>query len=444
VRAVRGAVYWRRRAAALAVLIAAIVAVGIVVAGGSGPSEDRRLAPAAGNADDHYDPLAYDDDRRAEFERRAADGVSHVLYEKSPGGAAASAARTAAWRPLIDSAATPAGIDPDTVEAIVMLESAGRPDILAGDDIESAAGLSQILASTATALLGMHVDVEASRSLTKRIARAEARGLDSRAERLNKARRRADERFDPRHAIAGTVRYLTLAKKHFGRDDLAVASYHMGIGNLDGVLDRFGDHDASYAELYFSSTPLQHPLAYDRLASFGDDSSTYLWRVLAARRILELYRENPGELERVQDLQETSDSAEDLLHPGGAVNVSGDLHGLPDRPGRFGVSLPAGASVQLRPQALSALLYMGIGTRDITHGGALTVTSGQGFEFVIARRYSSRSQALAFQFMLDRMQALNLVAWRRDGERIRVVAASDVNEWLPAPATLARQASRAG
>ena len=42
---------------------------------------------------------------------------------------------------------------------MVFLESAGLPEATASDDIEGAAGLTQILAGTATELLGMRVDV---------------------------------------------------------------------------------------------------------------------------------------------------------------------------------------------------------------------------------------------------------------------------------------------
>ena len=37
-----------------------------------------------------------------------------------------------------------------------------------------------------------------------------------------------------------------------------------------------------------------------------------------------------------------------------------------------------------------------------------------GFAFDVRRRYSSGAQAEAFQYMLDRLQALNLIAWTRD------------------------------
>ena len=46
----------------------------------------------------------------------------------------ATAARVAAYRPLIDAATKGTSIDPNLLEGIVFLESAGYPDALAGPD----------------------------------------------------------------------------------------------------------------------------------------------------------------------------------------------------------------------------------------------------------------------------------------------------------------------
>ena len=43
-----------------------------------------------------------------------------------------------------------------------------------------------------------------------------------------------------------------------------------------------------------------------------------------------------------------------------------------------------------------------------------------GWAFDVLRRYSSRQQALAFQFVLDRLTALNLIAWVREPAAIHV------------------------
>ena len=440
--------------------------------------DDPPLRPGAGASDESSDPLAFDPDRSADFERRAAAGLSHVLYAKSPGGATATAERTAAWRPQIDAAASAADLDPALIEAIVFVESAGRPDVIAGDDPEAASGLTQILAETAQNLLGLDVDLAASRRLTRRIAAAERRGRTRRADRLRAQRRRVDERFQPERALAATARYLTIARERFGRDDLAVASYHMGIGNLQRVVGAFGEGDRPpYVELFFDSTPLRHAASYRLLAGFGDDSSTYLWRVYAAREIMRLWREAPGELARLEALHARKSSAEEVLHPAEDTEVfdapddvrdatgSGDLVELPDDPDRhhFEVDRQMGELAgrlgedrslyrALRPEALALLVYLAAGTEEVGGDGALVVTSTvrdrryqrvlgsrnreaardyslhtTGYAFDVLREYASREQALAFQFWLDRLQALNLIAWVREPAAIHVTVSSEAD-----------------
>src|SRR3954447_3792840 len=65
------------------------------------------------------DPFTYDPKRRREFEARAAAGNAHVLFAQSPGGASATAARVARWRPLVERAAKAARVDPAQLEALV-------------------------------------------------------------------------------------------------------------------------------------------------------------------------------------------------------------------------------------------------------------------------------------------------------------------------------------
>jgi hypothetical protein len=47
-----------------------------------------------------------------------------------------------------------------------------------------------------------------------------------------------------------------------------------------------------------------------------------------------------------------------------------------------------------------------------------------GWAFDISRDYRSRAQALAFQFMLDRLTALNMIAWVREPGAIHVTVAA--------------------
>jgi hypothetical protein len=467
----------RRLALALAAAAAGLLVLVLLLARGGG---DHRLVPGGGNNDDHTDPLAFDSGKEQDFQRRATAGLSHVLYAKSPGGAMRTAARTARWRSQIEAAASTMKLDPDLLEAIVFVESAGRPDVIAGRDPAAASGLGQILAETAVNLLGMKVDLRASRSLTRRIARAGRAGRRAAADRLRAARRRVDERFDPAKTLSATARYLSIAHKKFGRDDLAVASYHMGIGNLTNVISAFGGSEPTYARLFFDSTPLLHAKAYRLLAGFGDDSSTYLWRVLAAREIMRLHRSDPPELARLQALHERKNSAEEVLHPLGTTTVfsspeqirtaraNGGLVGLPRDRARyhFAIDPQMGELARrlggkpdtyraLRPEALALLEYLATGVQSVSGEEPLIVTSSvrdtryqsvlgsrnqeathkyslhtTGYAFDILRRYRSRRQALAFDLWLSRLQALNLIAWVREPAAIHITVSSDAKAML--------------
>jgi len=461
-----------RVALLIGLLVAGVaVAVFTLVGGDDAPEFGAAVVPG--------DPFAYEPGRDDEFAARATAGHSHVLYEKSPGGVVATARRVERWRPDLEAVADDAGVDPDLLEAMVFLESAGYPDARASDDLEGAVGLTQILAATATDLLGMRVDLEESERLTRRIRRAED---PARVRRLEERRREIDERFDPRAALGGMGRYLEIARERFGRDDLAVVSYHMGIGNLEGVLEAYGEDDVSWARVYFDSTPRDHPRTYALLAGFGDDSATYLWRVYAAREIMRLYREDLEELQRLARLQTAKASAEEVLHPPGRAQVfrdpddledayaDGALRPFPNQPARLGLRrdpdmgglaprLDADPALYrgLRPEAYALAVYLAAGVRELAGTRApLIVTSTvrdveyqrllarrslfatrayslhtTGFAFDVRRRYVSRGQAVAFQYMLDRLQSLNLIAWIREPGAIHVTASPEARELVP-------------
>ena len=430
----------RRRVAALIALAAVVVLVLVVVTGGGGGGV-KRLVPGGGNGSGTYDPLAYDSDKEQDLEKRAAAGFSDVVYEKSPGGVVATAKRTAHWRPLVDSAARANGVSADTLEAIVFLESAGRPDVIAGGDIKGAVGLTQILASTATALLGLHVDLVRSRALTGRIADATTTKQERRLER---ARRRADERFDPAHSIAAAGHYLKLAQDKFAREDLAIATYHMGMGNLQNLLGRYGDEHPSYARLYFDSTPLHKQRAYALLSSLGDDSSAYYWKVRAAREIMRLQRDDPKQLAHLAALDRSGGAGARRLYPDGPPSTETSKRNPPAYAAALGLRLIGDAKSDFAPDpgTESVLAYIGAGVRAISGVSPLTVTSAHGIRIEVSRRYRSRAQALAFQFMLDRLQAWNLIAWGRGERTLAIVVGTEATKTLPAASKLARDAQR--
>jgi hypothetical protein len=430
-------------AALVAVVVVAVVGLALVLGGGS--SGPERLVPGGGEQSGTYDPLAWDSRRESELVRRASTGYSDVVYEKSPGGVVASARRTARWRPLIQHAAQANGVDPDLLEAIVMLESAGRPDALAGGSVENAAGLTQILPSTATALLHMHVDVARSKALTAKIASAKTA---KQARKLERQRRKADDRFDPAKAITGAAIYLAMAQKKFGRPDLAVASYHMGQGNLDTVLRLYaqqgGDSRPSYAQLYFDSAPLRKPRAYNLLFSLGDDSSTYYWRVLAAKEIMRLSRDDPQELDRLEALDQSAGGGARRLYPDGAPAGNPSPKTAPSYGRGVALRFTGSARTQFAPDpaALATLIYIGAGVRAIAGPAPLTVTSAHGVRLEVSRHYASPRQAKAFQFLLDRLQAWNLIAWGRGGATLAIVTGPEAAKVLPPASRMVADANR--
>jgi hypothetical protein len=296
-------------------------------------------------------------------------------------------------------------------------------------------------------------------------------------ERLRAQLRRADERLDPVKSLHATARYLELAEQRLGRTDLAVTSYHMGIGNVQTALERYGQGTVPYAQLFFDSTPVRREEAWSFLADLGDDSSTYLWRVRAAREIMRLWREDPDELERRDELMNARNSAEVLMHPPDEADRFEDPGALADaRDAGEIVPLPAAYLAQhgirvdrqmgelarkldenprlyrgLRRETLALLAYIGASVQEIsgarkplrltstvrddeyqaelvgvnreaTHNYSLHTT---GYTFDLARDYADRDQAMALQFMLDRLTALNLIAWVREPGAIHVTVSED-------------------
>jgi hypothetical protein len=484
----------RRRLAVFTALVALAAALVLVAAWPfDGADSASVLVPREDVVE--IDVLAYDDSRREEFEQRAAFALSQPLYVKSPGGVTATARRTESYRPFVEDAVADSGFDADLVEAIVFLESGGRPDVIAGDDPAGASGLTQILAETAQNFLGMDIDLDASRRLTARIAAAERRGDTVHAEGLRELRRAVDTRFDPEQALAGTVRYLAAARERLGRDDLAVVSYHMGIGNLTNVLrayasapadtylpDLVEEEDLSWPRVFFDTAPDHNASAHALLARLGDDSPTYYWRVLAAREIMRLFRDEPERLQELDLLHRAKASHEEVLHPpaeterfADPVDVqqawdAHDLQPLPDEPARLGFAIdrtmgelalrlgqPKELYRGLRAEALVLLVYMAgrvqeisratqplevtstvrdetyqellrDGNPEATHGYSLHTT---GYAFDVRRSYESGVQAQAFQYVLDDLTARGLIAWIREPAAIHVTVAPEAEDLVP-------------
>jgi len=113
---------------------------------------------------------------------------------------------------------------------------------------------------------------------------------------------------------------------------------------------------------------------------------------------------------------------------------------------------------QLRPEALALLLYLAARVHEISGAATpLTVTSAvrddayqqlvvegnpeattgyslhtTGYAFDLLRHYGSTAQAQALQYELDRLQALDLIAWVREPADIHITVASQAGELIPA------------
>jgi hypothetical protein len=461
--------------------------------GGDG-DEDRAVVPAdpgsttplGRSALDLLRPDAKEDGE--ELTRRAEAGFANPLYRLVPGGAVASAARVARFRGLIEDVAEAGDEDPDVLEGIVYLESAGRPDAMASGDISGAVGLTQIVAGTGTQLLDMEIDLARSKALTGRIVRETRRNHPREVARLRAARARIDPRFDPRKALEATVRYLKFARGELGgREDLAVASYHMGVGNLQALLAAVGQGTTSYPELYFAIDPRRTPKAMRLALELSDDSTSYLWRVGAAERIMRQSREDRDALVRENELQNRKASSEDVLHPVETTKTyadpsaladaerSGELVGLPRtalRANGLSISSAMGELAPrleqpkrryraLRPGALAGLLTIGAAVRalngDDRPATRLIVTSTvrdreyqamlgaenvqatkalsqhtTGWAMDIARSYPAGQTAQLFQWTLTRLQALDLIAWVREPTAIHLTFNSSATTELGA------------
>ena len=492
--------------AAAVVLVAITILVALLRDGGP-PAAPEPLPGAPKPGAPPYDaaafqPFAYEEGSDGEFMARGSQGFAHIVYALSPGGVELSVARTRRWRRGIERAVAGTSVRADDLEAMLFLESAGRPTVMADGTPASATGLMQIIPSTATALLGMNVDLARSLEINRALPRARRRAAVSRRAKKRRAAQRevrrllrernvVDERFDPQKSLDGAVRYLLEARRRFGRTDLAIASYHMGIGNLDTVIrayvaprpaprstrrtvERYG---LSWPQLYYDSSPTRNPRTWKLLTQLGDETRHYLFKVFASREILRLAREDPDELERQVRLQTAKASAEEVLRPESRyapyeddaalrraykreelVPLPNDPVRLAYRPGRKMGSLarrldqPRILYRGLRTDALATLLYLAKEYRRIAGRGTLRVTSTvrdlpyqellvqtniqatsefslhtTGFAIDIAK---PRSEA-PLRFLLERLQAVNAISWVEEPGAFHLTVGPEAEPFLP-------------
>jgi hypothetical protein len=92
----------------------------------------------------------------------------------------------------------------------------------------------------------------------------------------------------------------------------------------------------------------------------------------------------------------------------------------------IGGEAPLTLTSTVRDEAYQRLLVRH--NREATRNYSLHTT---GWAFDVARRYRSGRQARAFQFVLDRLQVLNAIAWVREPGAIHITASRDARALLP-------------
>jgi hypothetical protein len=74
----------------------------------------------------------------------------------------------------------------------------------------------------------------------------------------------------------------------------------------------------------------------------------------------------------------------------------------------------------LLPRAATVAETIGTDVAKISKTSPLTIRAASGRTFYVSRIYRSHQQAVAFQFMLDRLTALSLIDWGRRFDLIGV------------------------
>ena len=231
-----------------------------------------------------------------------------------------------------------------------------------------------------------------------------------------------------------------------------------GLGVFHGVKN-LRDVHVPFAELYMRSART-------------DD---YYFKVLAAQRVMHLWRANRNALRFELAQQVRKNSSEEYMHPLARTHRFGNptailhawgrtLRAIPKDTPQTHIAISGTLGQQarklgrsrrlyraLRPQALEILLYIGQRVHEISGTRKpLVLTSAvrdnryqntlmrvnanaarsyslhtTGYAFDIARSYASGRQARAFQFVLDRLSAVNALTYIREAEAIHVAVASD-------------------
>ena len=254
--------------------------------------------------------------RAARVRARAAAGLSHVLYAKSPGGAIATALRVGALPPAgrgrrgrprpghrsRRSSSSRARAAPTRMAG--GHRGRGRPDADPRRDRPTCSAC----ASTS----------RASRTAHARIDRDARRGDERRAARSAPQRRRVDERYDPPKALAATARYLDFAKAELGGGERTSPSPRTtwASATCRACCAAFGaDDDTPYAEVFFDSSPLRHPEAWRGSPGWATTPPRTCGGSTRRGRSCGCTATTPASSRASRRCTRNKNSAEEVLHP---------------------------------------------------------------------------------------------------------------------------------
>lgn len=180
--------------------------------------------------------------------------------------------RVESYRDTVETYANQFGIDPEILLGIIFIESKGDPNPKnKGINDSGAVGLCQFLPKTADEF-------------------------------------KLDDRTNPEQSIRAAVEYLIRYKNELGTNDIAMASFHMGCGNMKYLIEQLATENEKqlpaceivkryhldYPKIYFAAKEEKNPEAYDFLFhELKDDSAHYYFKVLAAIEILKLNKLHP-------------------------------------------------------------------------------------------------------------------------------------------------------
>jgi hypothetical protein len=403
-------------AVGLLVLAAAAAAAWLLVARGADARRlDRAFAAVSAGELAHADVFRWTPGRDDGLLLAGRDGLGHRLWSRTRGGVERTAALMDRLEPFITRSARRFDVSKQTLAALVFVESGGRADLTV--EPQSSAGRAGLggLKPDIARELGLAVDLAASSELTARIAeqvghQAEA---ESKAEaalfapgliRMRERRRRVDERFDVVASLDATAERLRDGLDAFGREDLAVAAYRIGVPGLWRLLRReagggrprpgvVARRELTYPRLYLDGGPARETATDRRLARLGPEVSQFPFTVEAARQILALWSDEPARLYRLASLHGVKPAADDVLWPPGSTPTyashnaldagfaDGSLVRLPADPARAGFELAPGSERVfdnelhrgLRPEALAALMYIAGAARSLARDDDLTL-----------------------------------------------------------------------